>query len=490
MQKDQFRKIVYNPQSDIFYAAAELCKLIFKIGNQTVRSNYYRKWLCLQQSELLNGNIGMNFASNRLQLAQRLLNNRVPRRQIENLVQMSSKTISAIKNGTYRAGRRPGRSSFVSQSMLDFMETNWAADSTISDCSMKELVNETFGTTISTSTVWRCRQRLKFVYRPPKVVQDLTPEQKELRISFCQWVLENESDLKNIVFTDESRFQCGPDNQWRRIKRGVYSESCFAKKVKFPKTIMVWGGISAGFRTPLVKCSNGVDSDEYIEVLRRSEVISSMDRVHGRGNWFLLQDGAPCHTSQKVLDWLQQQHVCVVPGWPPNSPDLNPIEMLWGVIKRKLGPSWRKGDDIWERVSTTWSEVSEKTIDALVESFLFRCRLVLRLRGESATAYLASHRPIPDGDDPESVWTSDDETCLRRYVEDLGRKWTAIGLRMDRDPMFLKNKWLAMMQKDRNVLARNSILPSIDSFAQDETLLEELRDMNLDHWLCEIGNQI
>ena len=120
----------------------------------------------------------MNFASNRLQLAQRLLNNRVPRRQIENLVQMSSKTISAIKNGTYRAGRRPGRSSFVSQSMLDFMETNWAADSTISDCSMRELVNETFGTTISTSTVWRCRQHLKFVYRPPKLFKIWHPSKR------------------------------------------------------------------------------------------------------------------------------------------------------------------------------------------------------------------------------------------------------------------------------------------------------------------------
>lgn len=193
----------------------------------------------------------MNFASNLLQLAQRLLANRVPRRQIETFLQMRSKTISAIKSDTYRTGRRPGRSLFVSQSMLDFMETKWAADSRISDGSTRETVNEAFGTTTSTSTVWRCRQPLKFVCRPRNVVPDLTPKQS---ISFCHWVLEDKSDLGSIFY---GRFQCGPDNQWRRTKRGVCSESCFAKKVKFPKMVMAWGRISAGYRTPLVKCSNG-----------------------------------------------------------------------------------------------------------------------------------------------------------------------------------------------------------------------------------------
>lgn len=433
----------------------------------------------------------MNPALNRVRLAEMMLAKHVPRRQIGSILNMSSKTISAIKNNEYvSTHRRPGRSSCVSQAMLDFMETNWAADSTISDGSMRELVNEVFGTTISTTTVWRCRQRLKFVYRPPKVIQDLTPEQKELRISFCQWVLENWSNLGPILFTDESRFQRGPDNQWRRIKRGVYSENSFAKKLKFPKTVMVWGGISVGYRTPLVRCSNGVDSDEYIKILISSGAISTLDRIHGRGKWFLLQDGAPCHTSQKVLDWLQSRNVCVLPGWPPNSPDLNPIEMLWGVMKRKLGPSWKNEDDIWEKVSTTWNEISEKTITALVESFLFRCKLVLRLRGESATHYLSSHRPIPDGDDPEPVWTSDDEECLRRHVRQLGKKWTAIGSLMDRRPMFLKNKWMGMMQKERNLLCRGPLLPSIDSFDAwiDDWIKEQ--DRCLDDWLSKIGNQI
>ena len=190
--------------------------------------------------------------------------------------------------------------------MMEFMETNWAADSTISDGGMTELVNATFGTSISDTTVWRCRTKLKFAYRPPKVVQDLTSDQKDLRVSFCQWVLANTESLQHVIFTDESRFQRGPDNRWRRIKRGVYNDTCFVTSQKFPQSLMVWGGIGLDYRSPLVKCSNSVDADEYIDILSRSGVIEAMNSAHGQGKWFLLQDGAPCHTSQKVADFLHR----------------------------------------------------------------------------------------------------------------------------------------------------------------------------------------
>ena len=63
-------------------------------------------------------------------------------------------------------------------------------------------------------------------------------------------------ELQNVIFSDESRFQIGPDNQWRRIKRGLWNPTCFASRTKFPQSIMVWGAIGRGFRSKLVKGSN------------------------------------------------------------------------------------------------------------------------------------------------------------------------------------------------------------------------------------------
>ena len=47
------------------------------------------------------------------------------------------------------------------------------------------------------------------------------------------------------------------------------------------------------------------------------------------------QDLAPCHISKKMQTFFAQTGIALL-HCPGNSPDLNPIQNLWAIIKRKL----------------------------------------------------------------------------------------------------------------------------------------------------------
>ena len=56
--------------------------------------------------------------------------------------------------------------------------------------------------------------------------------------------------------------------------------------------------------------------------------------VHG--TIYFQQDGAPCHSSKAVTQWLNSTGVKILGPWPGNSPDLNVIENVWHLLKIKV----------------------------------------------------------------------------------------------------------------------------------------------------------
>ncbi len=59
------------------------------------------------------------------------------------------------------------------------------------------------------------------------------------------------------------------------------------------------------------------------------------DQLFKDADFIFQQDLAPAHTAKSTKSWLNDHGVGVL-DWPANSPDLNPIENLWGIVKRKM----------------------------------------------------------------------------------------------------------------------------------------------------------
>ncbi len=52
---------------------------------------------------------------------------------------------------------------------------------------------------------------------------------------------------------------------------------------------------------------------------------------------YFQQEIAPCHKAQIILDWfLEHDKEFTLLKWPPQSPDLNPIEHFWDVVEREI----------------------------------------------------------------------------------------------------------------------------------------------------------
>lgn len=130
----------------------------------------------------------------------------------------------------------------------------------------------------------------------------------------------------------------------RYVKVGEYYKRMRNKK-KHPVKLHVWGGISSRGKTALVMFPGNerMNSLGYQKIIKKAFVPYNNEKHNGRyiyifseqfiiGRAILCHDNAPSHKSRSTEKKLDEMGV-VREDWPPESPDLNPIELVWGYMK-------------------------------------------------------------------------------------------------------------------------------------------------------------
>ena len=152
------------------------------------------------------------------------------------------------------------------------------------------------------------------------------------------------------------------------------------RKSSWSASLHVWGAIGHNFRV-LVFLHERVNADYYSGILQKflfeDEAMEFM-----KDQRVLMHYGAPAHSSKKTHDMIASHGVEVLP-WAPYSPDWNPIENLWSILKRRIESScFTKAEDLKDEIQRAWFSIPQETINNLCKSFPSRLQRCIEVKGE------------------------------------------------------------------------------------------------------------
>ncbi len=173
-----------------------------------------------------------------------------------------------------------------------------------------------------------------------------------------------------VLFSDESKFCISFGNQGPRVWRKsgeAQIPCCLKSSVKFPQSVMIWAAMSSDGVGPLCFLKSTVNAAIYQEILEHF-MLPSADKLYGDADFIFQQDLAPAHTVKGTKSWFNDHGVTVL-DWPANVPDLNPIENLWVIVKRKMRDTRpNNADELKATVKETWASIPPQQCHKLITS--------------------------------------------------------------------------------------------------------------------------
>ena len=247
-----------------------------------------------------------------------------------------------------------------------------------------EWVQSKTGVKVSYRTIGNIAHNAGLHPHRPQRSTKLTSTHMKKRFRFAQQFLNHKWSY--TVITDETQFSLEPSINTRNDI--VWERKGFQNKyeqLSYPQNLRVWAGITAFGKTDLFFYSGTLNSRKYINILSQAKgPLQQLFRKNGTRAWWFQQDGASCHRSKTSIEWISKNfpHYISPQDWPPNSPDLSPIENLWGYIKDQLKNYDIKNlKSLKRKIRDIWNGITVEELKKLIKSIPDRLEAVIKNEG-------------------------------------------------------------------------------------------------------------
>ncbi len=228
---------------------------------------------------------------------------------------------------------------------------------------------------VSRKALYKCN---KLLLRPHRVPL-LSAKNRKQGLQFAQnhqnWTIE---DWKNVAWSDESRFMRHSDGRvriWHKEHESM-DPSCLVSTTG-GGGVMVWGIFSWHTLGPLVPIEHRLNTTDYLSIVA-DHVHPFMTTVYPSSDVYFQQDNAPCHKAQIISDWfLEHDNEFTLLKWPPQSPDLNPVEYFGMWWNRRL-TSWMCSRQICSNCVILSYQYGPKSLRNVSNTLLNLCHEDLR----------------------------------------------------------------------------------------------------------------
>ena len=202
----------------------------------------------------------------------------------------------------------------------------------------------------------------------------MTYQNEQARLSFAQ-AHKNYAFLLTL-FADETVFRIGQPH-YGYSPKGVY---IYRTSHKYPPQTGVWAYIDREGKGNLTFYEGSLNQYSYQKILDEF-LYPTANGKYGLKRWSLVHDGATCHTANSTKQAILAQARRII-DWPAASPDLNPIENVWALLKRAVNrknPSSKQ--ELKNIIQDEWNKLDNSIVQGLARSMPARLNKLLETKG-------------------------------------------------------------------------------------------------------------